>query len=237
MKRQQVAEIVAPVIIGSATLYLGDCRDILPTLGKVDAVITDPPYVIKHSDGGGFAAARKFYAGGALDGLCDFDLQAYCEILRNASDQVICFHSRDQIREYATFCLDQFGNYDLHVFHKTNAIPFTANTWKSDLEYIALGWSKKSLATVPQHEKSKLFSCALLQQREHPTQKPVGLMEKYVKVCAALSVLDPFMGSGTTGVACANLGRSFIGIEREPKYFDIACRRIDDAQRQKRMFA
>lgn len=73
--------------------------------------------------------------------------------------------------------------------------------------------------------------------KQHPTQKPIRLMEwclGFVK--DARTILDPFMGSGTTGVACANLGRKFIGIEREVKYFDIACRRIDDAQRQSRLF-
>ena len=72
--------------------------------------------------------------------------------------------------------------------------------------------------------------------REHPTQKPTQLMEWCICLCPqSVSVLDPFLGSGTTGVACMNLGRKFIGIEKEPRYFDIACRRIDDAQRQKRM--
>ncbi|WP_043223575.1 DNA-methyltransferase [Bordetella hinzii] len=74
--------------------------------------------------------------------------------------------------------------------------------------------------------------------KEHPTQKPVNLMEWCIKHAGnPNSVIDPFMGSGTTGVACMNLGRHFIGIEREPKYFDIACRRIEDAQRQGRLVA
>lgn len=74
----------------------------------------------------------------------------------------------------------------------------------------------------------------------HPTQKPLALMEWTIKQVehrdVAQTILDPFMGSGTTGVACMNLGRHFIGIEREPKYFDIACRRIEDALRQERLF-
>ena len=74
--------------------------------------------------------------------------------------------------------------------------------------------------------------------KEHPTQKPVELMQWCISLAKNTStVADPFMGSGTTGVACANLGKTFYGIEREPKYFDIACRRIEDAQRQARMFA
>ena len=73
--------------------------------------------------------------------------------------------------------------------------------------------------------------------KEHPTQKPVALMAWCIaKATNAKTVLDPFMGSGTTGVACANLGRSFVGIEREKKYFDLACERIEQAQRQGRMF-
>jgi site-specific DNA-methyltransferase (adenine-specific) len=71
---------------------------------------------------------------------------------------------------------------------------------------------------------------------EHPTEKPVYLMEQFIGWTRGV-VVDPFMGSGTTGVACVNLGRAFVGIEIEPKYFDIACRRIEDAQRQQRMFA
>ena len=73
---------------------------------------------------------------------------------------------------------------------------------------------------------------------EHPTQKPIALMKWCIEQCPnPQTILDPFMGSGTTGVAAVQMGRSFIGIEREPKYFDIACRRIEDAQRVQDMFA
>ena len=113
--------------IGDAVLYLADCREVLPTLERVDLLLTDPPYVIKHSDGGGFAAARAFYAGGALDGLCDFDLQEYAPLLRAASDQIVVFGSRDQISDYANWIMLAYGNYDLHFWHKINAIPFTTD--------------------------------------------------------------------------------------------------------------
>jgi len=74
-------------------------------------------------------------------------------------------------------------------------------------------------------------------KRQHPNEKPVSLVERFVKNCTNKdgTILDPFMGSGTTGVACMNLGRKFIGIEIEKKYFDIACERIDQAQRQMRL--
>ena len=170
------------VQIGDATLYLADCMDVLPTLGKVDAVITDPPYVIKSLDGGqGFAGAKSFYSNDSLRELCDFDLQKYRSILRSVSNQFVAFHSRDQIGEYNQFCMADYGNYDLHFWHKTNAIPFTSNTWKSDVEYIELGWSKKKLAHVPQHEKSKLYQSPINTESDHPTQKPVNMIKKYVK--------------------------------------------------------
>ncbi len=75
-------------------------------------------------------------------------------------------------------------------------------------------------------------------EREHSTQKPVGIMQTLCKVAPLGGVvLDPFAGSGTTGVACMGIGRRFVGIEKEPRYFDIACRRIEDAQRQVDLFA
>jgi len=74
------------------------------------------------------------------------------------------------------------------------------------------------------------------ERSKHPHQKPVALLRWCIKLLGPGTILDPFMGSGTTGVACANLGRKFIGIEIEPKYFDIACRRIEDAQRQGKIF-
>ena len=87
-------------------------------------------------------------------------------------------------------------------------------------------------------EKKKVSEYPLVQDDAHPTVKPLGLMRKYVGICshADQTILDPFMGSGTTGVAAVQMGRDFIGIEREPKYFDIACRRIEQAQRQGDLF-
>jgi len=224
--------------IGDATLYLGDCMDILPTLPKVDAVISDPPYNHKHMDGGGFALARDFYANGKIDFISNFDLDKYKNILSKASDQFVVFCSRDLILDWLNFASSEFGSFDLHVWHKTNAIPFTNNTWKSDIEYLILGWRKKSHQKVLQQLKSKAYISSLCTDNFHPTAKPVPLIAKYIEVLLPIRAvaLDPFMGSGTTGVACAQMGRSFIGIEREPKYFDIACRRIEQAYKQGQLF-
>jgi site-specific DNA-methyltransferase (adenine-specific) len=88
----------------------------------------------------------------------------------------------------------------------------------------------------PGRRPSDVINAPRTANEHHPTEKPVQLMGAIIKWTSGL-VLDPFMGSGTTGVACMNLGRKFIGIEIEPKYFDIACERIENAQRQVRMFA
>ena len=226
------------VEIGNATLYLGDCMDILPTLDKVDAVITDPPYKHVHMVGGGFASATKFYAGGEIDFISNFVLAEFESVLFNASDQFVAFCSRDLIPDWIAFAKEKYGNFDLHVWHKTNAIPFTCNTWKSDIEYIVLGWSKKKHQPAPQNQKNKTFISSICTDNFHPTAKPIALMSKYCKVLVPAGglVLDPFMGSGTTGVAAIQLGRKFIGIEREPKYFDIACKRIEQAVAQGQLF-
>lgn len=214
-------------------IYHGDCREILPLLPKVDLVLTDPPYIIKEMHGDGFPSAEPFYhrGKGSLLGLCDFHLSEYSQVLRNASDQCVICHSRDQVAEYASHCLQAYGHYDLHFWYKVNAIPFTHNTWKSDVEYIALGWSQKHHQRVPQNDKSKVFISGIDTLNFHPAGKPLMLMAKYINVLTALNetVLDPFLGSGTTAVAAKQLNRHCIGIEIEEKYCAIAARRCSQS--------
>jgi site-specific DNA-methyltransferase (adenine-specific) len=203
---------VTPVVIGNATLYLGDCRDILPTLPKVDAVITDPPYGISANKMTLGKGKKDFARGGDWDdGTPDIRW----------------------IPGHATWFCIWGGNYfadqlpptnDILVWHKLND-----GRSFSECEFAWSNAGKQS--RIRQHHWSG-------EEKEHPTQKPVAIMAWTLGYFPdAQTILDPFMGSGTTGVACANLGRAFIGIEREPKYFDIACRRIEDAQRQGRLIA
>ena len=197
-------------VIGNATLYLGDCRDILPTLPKVDAVITDPPYGI------GIAANPVRQKHERLD----WDNAPPTPELIQA-----CISA-------ATVAVVWGGNY----FGLPPAQCFLI--WdKCQPEDFSLAMCEMAWTNIRKPAKSFRQSVTSY-QKDHPTQKPVSLMEWCVKHAGdPSSVLDPFMGSGTTGVACANLGRAFIGIEREPRYFDIACRRIEDAQRQGRLIA
>jgi site-specific DNA-methyltransferase (adenine-specific) len=211
---------MTPTIIGNAVCLLGDCRDILPTLPKVDAVITDPPYGIS-KDGqkksSGMHGGRKEYEFLNWDAERP-DAEIFDLILRAATKHVIWGGN------YFADLLPATGKW--LVWDKGQRIN------QSDGE---LAWT---------HESGALRICTMnrvelmMDGAEHPTQKPVRLMEWSIgQVKATGTILDPFMGSGSTGVACMRLAQSFIGIEREPKYFDIACRRIEDAQRQNRLFA
>jgi len=204
--------VTAPVIIGNATLYLGDCRDILPTLPKVDAVITDPPYGI---------GANKQTLG---KGKKDFDRGGDWDDATPDIRWIPC-HARWYCVWGGNYFADQLPpTNDILVWHKLND-----GRSFSECEFAWTNSGKQS--RIKSHHWSG-------EEKEHPTQKPLPVMAWCMAIFPdASSVLDPFMGSGTTGVAAQMAGRSFIGIEREPKYFDIACRRIEDAQRQGRLIA
>lgn len=205
--------MVEPVIIGDARLYLGDCLEILPTLGKVDAVVTDPPYGIGDKMQGGTWGAAEKYA----------DFRRW--------DVAPSADSLSRLRSLAPSVVLWGGNYfDAPparcwlIWDKSNAVRTMAD--------VELAWTNLD-------KPAKRYSGSVgVHQFGHPTEKPLALMEWCLSHLPANAdtILDPFMGSGTTGVACAKLGRKFIGIEIEPRYFDIACKRIEDAYRQPRLF-
>ena len=211
--------------IGNATLYEGDCREILPTLPKVDAVITDPPYGIGE-------AAGKNASRGKLAVAKDFGNDSWDD--EPISDDLI-----RMVREAGKWAVIFGGNY--------YALP-AAKYWlvwdkengDSDFADCELAWTNqpKAVRRIRYMWNGMLRANGEL-RGDHPTQKPIGVMAWAINHVPAPNhlLLDPFMGSGTTGVAAMNLQRAFIGIEREPKYFDIACRRIEDAQRQGRLIA
>ena len=199
--------------IGNATLYLGDCREVLPTLPKVDAVVTDPPYGI------GFAAQPTKWqrrAGKKPEGWDDAVVDAVLGLPELAPSIIWGgnYYDLPQTRGWLSW-------------FKPDAPPSMAHF---ELAWTSFDRNARQLSVSIGETNPERVG--------HPTQKPLRLMEWCLSfVPGAKTILDPFMGSGTTGVACMNLQRHFIGIEREPKYFDIACRRIDDAQRQGRLIA
>jgi len=229
-----------PVVIGNAELWLGDCREILPKLGKVDAVITDPPYGVNLGKCGDRRGGKH---GKNLRG---YDNAEYDDSYESFVDYIV--PRINAALDIAKRSLVWTGPH-IHEQRKPDAIGGVycpAGTGRT-------GWGFKQILPVLLYGLSPTVSVGAgatcrtaFESSErpdsdsvgHPVPKPDGWMKWSVRLASLPSetVLDPFMGSGTTGVACMKLGRKFIGIEIEPKYFDIACKRIEDAQRQGDMF-
>jgi site-specific DNA-methyltransferase (adenine-specific) len=228
--------------IGDCLLVQGDCLEVLPLLeGGFDAICADPPYNITGLGGGGLGKA-KMYSDKKIAKWCDFNVCDFLDVIRGATDNVFCFCSRIGVGKYLSHAIQNNINYDIFVWHKPNAIPFTNATMKQDFEYIVRLYTEKGKITkgLDQHKYSKLFVSNIDSSfdKEHPTKKPIQIMKRLVELCSKKggTVLDPYMGSGTTGVACVQLGRAFIGVEIEPKYFDIAVKRIREAYAQPDIF-
>ena len=212
------------VEIGLATLYLGDCAEVLPTLGRVDAVVTDPPYGIGEAAGKnksrGNLAVAKDYGDDTWDN----------EIVDN---QVI-----DLIRQISDWQIIFGGNYYALPPTKCWLVWDKENT--GDFADAELAWTNLNKAVrLKRYMWNGMLRANKEPRGDHPTQKPVGIMTWCISHLpdGSNTILDPFMGSGTTGVSAVQMGRKFIGIEREPKYFNIACQRIETAQAQVRLFA
>ena len=208
------------------TLYQGDMMDVLPTLGRFDACVTDPPYGIGLAGGfsgaGGFSAPikRRQYDG-------DWDNET------PSADSFAKMVSRSDLSivwggNYFTDKLPQ-GSFWL-VWDKQNSMPTF-----SDCE---LAWTNIDRKSVKRFIYLQSGCMSREKERFHPTQKPIEVMvwciDQLPKTVS--TILDPFMGSGTTGVAAVKRGKCFTGIEREAKYFDIACRRIEAALKAPDMF-
>jgi len=235
-----VSEVVT---IGRATLYCGDCRDILPTLPKVDAVVMDPPYVLSDAGPGDshFGMSLNKFDGEDYKAIVGgFDVPGVFGLLEAICDpfNLFCFCSNKQVSEIMSYHETRGRATTLLVWHKVNAAPFANGVWRGDIEYCVHARDSGAVFVGNAQDKKKVSEYPIVQDGAHPTVKPLPLMRKYVGICSTegQTILDPFMGSGTTGVAATAMARNFIGIEREPKYFDIACKRIEDAQRQGDLF-
>ncbi len=208
--------------IGACTLYLGDNAEILPHIGFVDAIVTDPPYGINENSKKVASRTNK----AATTDYGDFDWDK-----KPPSPELI-----DQIRKQSEYQIIFGGNYfELPptpcwlVWDKQNSGDF------ADCE---LAWTNLKKAVRRVYWRWNGMIRQGNEKRYHPTQKPLGVMQWCLThIPDSKLISDPFMGSGTTGVACVMAGRSFIGIERDERYFETACQRIRDAYLQTDMFA
>lgn len=217
-----MSAIVKEERIGGQRLILGDCLAVMPELGAFDAVVTDPPYGIGES--GGKSASRGKLAPADLYAHKGWDtktLDAHVNIAISIARHSIVFG----------------GNYyDLPptscwlVWDKQNGA--------NDFADCELAWTNLEKAVRRIYWRWNGMIRKGSDVREHPTQKPLGVIEWCIGhlPAEAATILDPFMGSGTTLVACQKLGRAGTGIELDPDYFAIACKRVDEATRQPDLF-
>ena len=218
---QAVAQRVE--VIGRAVLVQADCRDVLPVLGKVDACVTDPPYGI--GEAAGKAKSRGKLAAAIDYGNDDWD------------NEPIAPETMAKVRTAARWQIIFGGNY-YDCPPASCWLVWDKENGDNDFADCELAWTNLPKAV----RRIKFMWNGMLrangeQRGDHPTQKPIGVMKWCIgHLPHGETILDPFMGSGTTGVAAVQMGRDFIGIEREAKYFDIACRRIEQAQRQGDLF-
>lgn len=204
---------IEKVIIGNATLYRGACEDVLGGLGRFASVITDPPYGI------GFAAQPTKWQRRAGQAPKEWDNDPAA-----ALPAVLALGDLQCVWGGNYYALPPSRGW-LSWF-KPDAPPSMAS--------LELAWTNLD-------RNSRQFTWSIgatnAERVGHPTQKPLALMRWCVEQMGRpASILDAYMGSGTTGVAAVEMGLAFTGIERDPKYFDIACRRIEQAQQQAQLF-
>jgi site-specific DNA-methyltransferase (adenine-specific) len=236
-------------VIGDAVLYLGDALEVLPRLGAVDHVIADPPYEATLHESKNNLRGRKHRNDGVaeLKGL-DFDpidgirdvvvatVEAAC------SGWFIAFCTVEGVARWA----DCINPSDLKykracVWVKPDSTPqLNGQCPAQGAEMFVCAWAGAGHSRWNSGGKRGVYThCVNVgRQGEHPTEKPVPLMQEILADFTQPGELicDPFMGSGTTGVAALQLGRRFVGIEQDPRWFDLACRRIAEAHRQPRLF-
>lgn len=231
------------ILADGVRVICGDCREILPGLGRFDAIVTDPPYIglkggVVHRRYGGVAPKKIISKSIGDEWNASLDWVPLVEPLARKVICIFCNHSF--ISELKlSFTLEPIS---LAVWHKINAPPAVNNVPRQTTEFIWLfragpnaRWRsiKDTLFSVNSANAGCVSSGERIIESDgrssHPTQKPIGIMRPFVSlVDPGESILDPFMGTGTTGVAAVRLGRKFTGIEIDEKYFSIACRRIAD---------
>ena len=221
-------------------LWQGDCLEVMRNIpdGSVDLVVTDPPYKIQTSGAGLYKQADKQYVKelcGMKDGFSPAILDELCRVMKKINIYIFC--SQKQIMPLLDyFVKGKKCNWNLLTWHKTNPVPACGNKYLTDTEFI-LFFREKGVPIYGEFKTKFTYYVTPLNQKDkkrfgHPTIKPLEIVQNLILNSSAENevVLDPFMGSGTTGVACVCTGRRFIGMDLDPEYFDIAQKRINEAK-------
>ena len=232
--------------IGDATLYLGDCLEVMAGLGPVDHVITDPPYEselhnaigrVQRNDGVKMIETLGF------DGIDDIRGQVAAASVAVSSGWIILFSLAEGVRAWRDVIQAAGAKYDTCLaWVKPDSMPrMNGQGAARGFECAVTAWAGTGYRKWNRGGKRGIYTHCVnppSRQGEHPTEKPVALMAELVGdfTQPGETILDPFAGSGTTGVACMRLGRKFIGIEKDPRYFEIAANRLQEAHKQGDLF-
>jgi len=224
-------------------LKQGDCLELMKEIPdkSVDLVVTDPPYKFENQ-GGGFYAKNDSTHRQYLDNLknikcCEFNPYEFLNKLnpKMKSFYGYFFCNKSLVEDYIKFARDNKYQFDILIMAKSNPIPAYNNHHLSDLEYIIMIRDKGTYFSkhknINDYRKFYLTSC---KKGVHPAEKPVELLERFIRVSSQENqvIFDPFMGSGSTGVACLNNNRNFIGYELDPTYFNVAKERLESIQKE-----
>lgn len=237
-----------PVAIGPHRLYLGDAYTVRPALGWMDADIMDPPYAFNNSGGGAFRKSReganriveerldRGFDRSIIDAACSGAVVVFCH--NDQLGDLIPELAEDDRELDALLVADMFAHLRprfyravLGVWIKPNPSPMANKNYLADMEPYIHAWNKGYHPQGEHHDKHRWIQCGTIRTAayDHPTVKPAPLMDKILRNVAGTTVCDPFMGTGSTGVAAIKAGKTFTGIEHNPKHFDTAVRRITEA--------
>jgi site-specific DNA-methyltransferase (adenine-specific) len=218
------------VKIGPHTLYQGDAYGLSPSLGFFDAEVTDPPYKFRAEGGGHYRSSRATMDQIVEEKLSDgFDLAIINPLLCGAT---VVFCHNDQLPSVLPHIERRFERFALCVWRKANPQPVANKHYRPVMEFYIHAWNRRfhPQGTLKQLDRQIIcYSPRGKQKFGHPTVKPDPVMEKILRNVAGRTVIDPFMGTGSTGVAAIGAGRVFTGIEKNPKHFATAVARITAA--------
>ena len=226
-------------------IFCGDCLELMKDIpdGSVDLVVTDPPYLIENTKAGGKSKLAKSIQNmndqiennNLTKGFNERILDELVRVMKKINIYIWCNHK--QIPMYLDYFVKEKGcSFDVLIWNKSNAMPLFNNKYLTDKEYCL--YFRKSAYCNPQcYQDAKTVFYQPINAKDkkkygHPTIKPLNIIQTLI--CNSSkegdTVLDCFMGSGTTGVACVNTGRNFIGIELDPTYFETAKKRLEEAE-------
>lgn len=218
-------------------LYNGDCLEVLKNIAdkSIDLVVCDPPYEIKTMKGGGIMGKRKYKdeISFMIDGFSEEVLNLLCKKMKKINIYIYC--SKLQVPKLLNYFINKKCNFEILTYHKTNPTPLCGNTYLPDTEYIIFAREKGVKLYGEYSTKFKYYIDKVnktdKKKYKHPSCKPIPLLKRHIINSSNENdiILDCFMGSGSTGVACVNTNRKFIGIELDKNYFDIASKRIEEA--------